>query len=125
MMCPPLLRRRSEILARCLTPEGVDSTWSLDFGELNVDTSRYLHPKGMEDIMPKSHGFTYSGIPIQMFSLTQNMDCFVYSMPAIEALENWGKLSAEEKADSDPEWKKLMENLDPESNPIICMLYAK
>ncbi len=156
-----------------ITPEGVDSTWSLDFGDFNVDTSRYLHPKGMEDIMmendepgvlstrvvhseknlwvlaprmkktaelavinkkthsikyytqPKSHGFTYSGIPIPMFSLTQNMDCFVYSMPAIEALENWEKLSQEEQGKSDPKWKKLMENLDPESNPIVCMLYPK
>jgi hypothetical protein len=156
-----------------LTPEGVDSTWKLDFGEYNVDTTRYLHPKGMEDYLmetdeegvlsirlvhtednlwvlaprmkkpldlavvhkkkhsityyrkPEKRDFHYQGIPIPMFSLQQNGDCFVYSLSALEALEKWELLTAEEQASSDPKWRGMMENLDPESNPIVCMLYAK
>ena len=156
-----------------ISPEGVDSTWSLDFGKYNADTTRYLHPKGPEDFLmsvdsdevisfrvvhsqkhiwvlvphtnqsihlavinKKNHSvsyykkaenrdFYYQGIPIPMFSLTQNQDCFVYSLSAMDALEKWEQLTPEEQSSSDPKWKELMENLDPESNPIICMLYAK
>ena len=156
-----------------VTPEGVDSTWNLDFGEFNADTARYLHPKRQEDYLmmvetdevlafravhsekhlwilvphidqalklavinkknhsvnyyqkPEKRDFYYEGIPIPIFFLTQNADCFVYSLSALDALEKWELLTSEEQSSSDPEWRKMMENLDPESNPIVCMLYAK
>ena len=155
-----------------ITPEGVDSTWNLDFGEFNADTARYLHPKGQEDYLmmvesdevlafkavhsekhlwvlvptdqalklavinkknhsvyyyqkPEKRDFYYKGIPVPIFSLTQNADCFVYSLSALDAIEKWELLTAEEQSSSDPEWREIMENLDPESNPIICKLYAK
>jgi len=74
---------------------------------------------------PEKRDFYYEGIPIPIFSLYQNGDCFVYSLSALDALEKWELLTSEEQAASDPEWKKMMENLDTESNPIICRLYAK
>ncbi len=103
-----------------VTPEGVDSTWNLDFGEFNADTSRFLHPKSNEDYVmsadsdeviaflavhspkhiwvltphtnqslklnvinkknhsvkyyqnPEKRDYYYQGIPIPIFSLTQN-----------------------------------------------------
>jgi len=74
---------------------------------------------------PEKRDFYHQGIPIPMFSLTQNQDCFIYSLSAMDALEKWEQLTPEEQSSSDPKWRKLMENLDPESNPIVCMLYAK
>ncbi len=155
-----------------LTPEGVDSTWSFDFGDYNADTARYLHPKTRDDYMEpfdndeilafrlnhsekklwvavprnkkplllavvnkKNHeitfyedpntNFTYQGIPIMMFYLTQNGNRMVYSIMAIDAIERWENLSDEDKASANPKWRELMENIDPEGNPIICMLYPK
>ena len=155
-----------------ISPDGVDSTWNLDFGEFNADRERYLNPAGPEDypmaadekevwsfglvhtqknlwvlvphfdqkihlaiinkkdhsinyyLMPEN-GFYFRGIPVNPFNLTQNGDCFVLSLTALDALEKWDKLTTEEQDSSDPEWKKLMENLDPESNPIMIKLYGK
>lgn len=74
---------------------------------------------------PEKRDFYFEGIPIPMFQLSQNPDCFVYSLSAIDALDKWDLLTDEEKEASNPEWMKLMENLDPEGNPLVCMLYAR
>ena len=156
-----------------ITPEGVDSTWKLDFGAYNADTARYLHPQSHDESMmdaevdevvafrlvhsaknlwvfvplgqkkhklavinkktrnityyqkPEEGHFLYNGIPVPMFYLTQNGNKLVYSISALDAIENWDKLSDEQQVASDQDWKKLMENLDPESNPIICVLQPK
>lgn len=74
---------------------------------------------------PGNSDFYFNGIPVPLYSLTQNGESFVYSISAIKALEYWDKLTDEDKAASDPEWKVKMEDLEPDDNPIICKLFAK
>ena len=71
---------------------------------------------------PAKTDFTYQGIPIPIFELTQNGEVILFTLTALTAKEEWDKLSTGQKTAADPKWRNLMENLDPEGNPIIVML---
>jgi hypothetical protein len=73
-------------------------------------------------VKPEKTEFLFHGIPVPVYNLIQNGDRILYSLSAITARENWDALSTEQKTNADPKWRKLMENLDPEGNPIVVML---
>ncbi|MFA5817513.1 MAG: 6-bladed beta-propeller, partial [Bacteroidales bacterium] len=159
-----------------VTRDGASPRWTLDFGQYNADTARYLYAKtaadgpmvasmsesstgvlafrvihtpknlwvlvphdqkmNLELINKKTHkishyrkpaktDFIYKGIPVPVFELTQNGEVILYTLTALDAREKWDELSAEQKATADPKWRKLMETIDPEGNPIIVMIWPR
>ncbi len=74
---------------------------------------------------PEKTDFIYKGIPIPIFELTQNREIILFTLTALEAKEKWVALSAGQKTTADPKWRKLMEKIDPEGNPVIVAMTLK
>ena len=76
-------------------------------------------------VKPEKTEFLFHGIPVPVYNLLQNGDKILYSLTAVTARDAWEALSKEQQANADPKWRKLMENIDPEGNPIVLIMKVK